>query len=93
MSKEEKFNDLIVEGISVISGLTEKSANEDFIERYEKMINELENISYALKRNELYKNFSYLNIVKMLYHGDNEELHQVVNKINNYYMSNFYEDE
>lgn len=93
MNKEEEFIKLIDLGISIITELEQKKEYHMFINRYNLMLKELEDLKKAVASRKLVKSFMYLNIVKILDHNDPKELEDIIIKINNFYGNNFYEEE
>lgn len=93
MNRKEEFIKLIDLGTSIIKGLKQKPEYHVFIDRYNLIIKELEDLKKAVINEKIITNFMYLNIIKMLDHNDPKELEDIVIKINKFYADNYYEDD
>lgn len=93
MNRKEEFIKLIDLGTSIITVLKQKSEYNVFINRYNLMIKELEDLKNAVINGKIVTSFIYLNIVKMVDHNDPKELEDIIIKINKFYADNYYEDD
>ena len=65
----------------------------DYIERYQNIIIELEDLKKAYLDNRLFKKFFNLNVVHMVEENiDNRELIKAIDDINKYYIENIAEE-
>ncbi|WP_234121342.1 hypothetical protein [Clostridium hydrogenum] len=93
MNRKEEFIKLIDLGTSIITVLKQKSEYHVFIDRYNLMLKELEDLKNAVMNEKIVTSFIYLNVVKMLDHNDPKELEDIIIKINKFYVDNYYEEE
>lgn len=65
----------------------------DYVERYQNIIIELEDLKKAYLDNRLFKKFFNLNVVHMVEENiDNRELIKAIDDINKYYIENIAEE-
>lgn len=92
MNRKEGFIKLIDLGTSIIKELKQKSEYHVFIDRYNLIIKELEDLKNAVINEKIVTSFIYLNIINMLDHNDPKKLEDIIIKINKFYVDNYYED-
>jgi hypothetical protein len=93
MNRKEEFINLIDLGTSIITVLKQKSEYNVFINRYNLLIKELEELKNAVLNGKIATSFIYLSIVKMVDHNDPKELEDIIIKINKFYADNYYDDD
>lgn len=87
-----EFIELINEAIMIIRTEEKQECNYIFADRYQRMVDYLQKLEIAYKSGKINRKSLCLNIVRMLDHGDSEELQDVVSRINHYYQENIYEE-
>lgn len=87
-----EFIELIKNAIDIIEEEMNQKEKQIFVDRYKKMIEYLKKLAVAYQSKTIYKKDIYLNIVRMLDHGDSEMLQEAVTKVNHYYQKYIYEE-
>ncbi len=87
-----KFIELINNTKGIIDMEMSIEENEIFVERYTKMQAYLQKLEEAYKLDKMNKGNVCLNIVRMLNHGDSEQLVNAVSELNHYYQKNIYQE-
>ena len=87
-----KFIELINNVKDIIELEISTEENVIFVERYTKMQDYLQKLAEAYKLDKMNKGNVCLNIVRMLNHGDSEQLVNAVTELNHYYQKNIYQD-
>lgn len=87
-----EFVELINKAIKEISVELEKDEKKIFSNRYLRMISYLEKLSIAFQNDKLNRNNICLSVVRMVDHGDSENVKDAVSAVNHYYQDNIYED-
>lgn len=77
---------------SIIDREISMQENVIFVERYMIMQNYLQNLCEAYKMDKMNKGNICLSIVRMLNHGDAEQLVDAVSELNRYYQKYIYEE-
>ena len=85
-----EFVRLIDEALCTIKKEAKDESRAIFFDRYEKMIIYLEKVKIVYLEKRLKNDNVYLSIVKMLDHGDSEEMQEAVYRINDYYREKIY---
>ena len=83
--------ELIDEAITIIRTEEEKECNYIFADRYQRMVDYLNKLEIAYRSGKMNRKSLCLNIVRMLEHGDSENVQDAVSRINHYYQENIYE--
>lgn len=86
-----KFLELINNTKSILDMEMSMSENAIFVERYTKMQNYLQRLEEAYKIEKINKGRLCLDIVRMLDHGDSEQLVKAVSELNHHYQKNLYQ--
>ena len=87
-----KFIELINNTNGIIDTEISIEENAIFVERYTKMQAYLQKLEEAYKLDKMNKGNVCLNIVRMLNHGDSEQLVNAVSELNHYYQKNIYQE-
>lgn len=87
-----KFIELINNTKGIIDMEMSIEENAIFVERYTKMQAYLQKLEEAYKLDKMNKGNVCLNIVRMLNHGDSEQLVNAVSELNHYYQKNIYQE-
>ena len=87
-----KFIELINNTECIIDNEMGRAENYIFVERYTKMLTYLRKLDEAYRLDKINKGCICLNIVRMLNHGDSEQLVNAVSELNHYYQKNIYQD-
>lgn len=87
-----EFTNLINNAIEIIEKEMCIEENTIFLERYVKMKNYLQRLQEAYNLNKLNTNSIYLNVVRMLDHGDSEKLQCAISELNHFYQEKIYQE-
>ncbi len=86
------FIELIKNTKSIIDVEMSIEENAIFVERYTKMKDYLLRLEDAYRLDKMNRGNVCLNIVRMLNHGDSEQLVNAVSELNHYYQINIYQE-
>ncbi len=89
MDRQNEFIRLINLGISTIEGLIEQPQYQMYIDRYKRMIANLEDLKAAVRKDTLATNFIYLGVTQMLDHNDPKQLEVAILEMNKFYCDNY----
>ena len=92
MERDFEFSKLIDQAVLILS---ERKADDNykiFQDRYGKMMEYLEKLRSAYEKKTIDITKVCLNIVRMLDHGDDEELQNAIAAVNRYYQEHIYSE-
>ena len=92
LERDCEFSKLIDQAVLILS---ERKADDNykiFQDRYEKMMEYLEKLRSAYEKKTIDITKVCLNIVRMLDHGDDEELQNAIVAVNCYYQEHIYSE-
>ena len=92
LERDFEFAKLIEQALLILSEREKDDNYKIFWERYGKMREYLENLRREYVKNTLDTKKVCLNIVRMLNHGDDEELANAIAAVNRYYQEHIYSE-
>ena len=93
LERDFEFAKLIEQALLILSEREKDDDYKIFHDRYGKMMEYLEKLRSAYVKNTLDTKKVCLNIVRMLDHGDDEELANAIVAVNSYYQEHLYSEE
>lgn len=85
-----EFEKLIDNAIMILGKEMNKKEYSIFSDRYMRIDNSLRQLKTAYKIGNMNKKSICLNVVKMINHGDSEELQSAITEVNHYYQDYIY---
>jgi len=89
MDRQSEFIRLIDLAISTVQSFMIQPQYQMYIDRYKKIIGNLEDLKTATQKGTLAKNFIYLGVTQMLDHNDPKQLEDAILQINKFYCDNY----
>lgn len=89
MTKNNEFLKLIEHTNYLVNEFIKNSERELYRDRYNQILDNLNDLNNAVINNSLYSGFIYLEITQMIDQNDPDELREAVLEINRFYCSNY----
>lgn len=89
MDRQNEFIKLIDFGISTVQSLMYQVQYQMYIDRYKKIIVNLEELKTVTQKGTLATSFIYLGVTQMLDHNDPKQLEDAILAINKFYCDNY----